>query len=82
MKPGIQPASSWILVGFLSAEQQRELPYPPFNHYLIDIKFSVPLGLGSSRRGNMRMHRGGGDSIAVIRIVTQAHIHNSTYLLI
>ena len=26
MGAGIEPASSWILVGFLSAEPQRELP--------------------------------------------------------
>ena len=26
MRPGIEPASSWILVGFVTTEPQRELP--------------------------------------------------------
>ena len=26
-QPGIEPISSWILVGFVSAEPQGELPY-------------------------------------------------------
>jgi len=26
-RPGIEPASSWILVGFISTEPQWELPY-------------------------------------------------------
>ena len=26
MRPGIEPASSWILVGFISAEPRQELP--------------------------------------------------------
>ena len=30
-RPGIEPASSWMLIRFVSAESQQELPAPPFD---------------------------------------------------
>ena len=36
-KPGIKPASSWILVGFITDEPQRELPYVRFKTDLAEF---------------------------------------------
>ena len=33
-KPGIKPATSWFLVGFVSAEPQQELPQITIHMYL------------------------------------------------
>ena len=45
VRPGIKPASSWILVGFLITEPQRELPMKLFKHFhiLYLISFSQSL---------------------------------------
>ena len=34
-RPGIQPATSWFLVGFVSAVPLRELPHPTFLNLLL-----------------------------------------------
>ena len=44
-RPGIEPVSSWILVGFVSTRPQWELPDNPFLTYLNYLDSAVPFCL-------------------------------------
>ena len=53
MRPGIEPTSSWILIGFITAEPQQELPLCVL--YFILIFKAAPAVPGSSwARGRIR----------------------------
>ena len=47
VRPGIKPASSWILLGFITTESQRELP--GFWCFLFLLVRVTPLAYGSSQ---------------------------------
>ena len=45
MRPGIEPASSWILVRFVTAEPQQELPHLIFLFAILPWQWLFPQGL-------------------------------------
>ena len=62
VRPGIEPASSWILVGFVSTVPQQKLPKHPYSHicifssivflrlkYMKKIQFTYTLNLFNSQ---------------------------------
>ena len=50
-RPGIQPTSSWILVGFVTAEPQCELQFPIFLFYFCIFRATPRAYGGSQARG-------------------------------
>ena len=53
-RPGIEPTSSWILVGFVSTAPQRELPQPTF-YYLLKW-FSSDMWVDNKLPGRLEWH--------------------------
>ena len=51
-RPGVKPASSWILVRFISAEPQQEIP--PFIFYFIYFCFFMAAPIAYGARGPIR----------------------------